>query len=70
MGTTTSMRGGDDMRVAKCWGYAVERGVPDSNWQRSPKRWPLRNVHLGVSVDERIPLLLETPAAGVYAVAA
>jgi protein gp37 len=43
----------------------------DGNWQYNPARlkWPLPNVWLGVSVedhfraDERIPFLLDTPAA-------
>ena len=49
------------------------RWVESTNWAlaevRQAGNWPLPNVHLGVSVenqrmaDERIPLLLETPAA-------
>jgi protein gp37 len=39
------------------------------NQESGPRGWPLRNVHLGVSIEdqtraeERIPLLLQTPAA-------
>lgn len=42
---------------------------PDSEWNAVYENWPLRNVWLGVSVedqkhaDERIPILLQTPAA-------
>lgn len=42
---------------------------PHGEWLSDLKTWPLPNVHLGVSVedqktaDERIPLLLQTPAA-------
>jgi protein gp37 len=42
---------------------------PGSRFPRVPEHWPLPNVWLGVSVenqhfaDERIPLLLQTPAA-------
>lgn len=42
---------------------------PDNFNDDRPQRWPLKNVWLGVSVedqktaDERIPLLLQTPAA-------
>lgn len=47
------------------------RGVSGKHWPANDPNgvWPLSNVHLGVSVedqaaaDERIPLLLQTPAA-------
>lgn len=48
---------------------ASERVCRRSNWNPNVWVWPLPNVWLGVSVenqryaDERIPLLLETPAA-------
>lgn len=51
---------------------AVVNGAPDARWTRHPPslwRWPLPNVWLGVSTedqataDERIPFLLQVPAA-------
>lgn len=53
---------------ACCWQYALNLGLEDNIWPIS-KTWPLPNVWLGVSVEnqeaanERIPLLLQTPAA-------
>lgn len=57
-----------------CTAAAVNRGVKvpmvsDACWWERCGVWPLPNVHIGVSVedqkraDERIPLLLQTPAA-------
>lgn len=57
----------DDMRHARCWAYALNYGITDKAGPRAS--FPLKNVWLGVSVedqktaDERIPLLLQTPAA-------
>ena len=51
---------------------ATSCGAEDARWMKHPPsdwRWPLPNVHIGVSVedqaaaDERIPLLLQCPAA-------
>ena len=48
---------------------AWSRTIPQKANRRTVERWPLPNVWLGVSVenqkyaDERIPLLLQTPAA-------
>jgi protein gp37 len=51
---------------------ATDAGAPDARWTAHPPlrwTWPLPNVWLGVSVedqaaaDERIPLLLQAPAA-------
>ena len=50
-------------------GALREHHAADERWLDADFRWPLPNVHLGVSVedqataDQRIPLLLATPAA-------
>lgn len=62
------LRGWADQEKRKQW---VESFGEIYDWQSGPKYWPdvLNNVWLGVSVenqaavDERIPLLLQTPAA-------
>lgn len=68
-------------RESRAAGHALPGNAPlylydnDDYWRTDPKRiqrtpgWPLRHVHLGVSVedqqraDERIPYLLQTPAS-------
>lgn len=66
-------------RPGRAVGYLTEErryNVEHESYKLSPKapvslagNWPLKNVHLGVSIedqataDERIPLLLQTPAA-------
>jgi len=57
-------------RIARCWAYAMRLGaVKDFDIWPGGRQWPLPNVWLGVSVedqkaaDERIPILLQTPAA-------
>ena len=64
----TCFRGLEDAAVKSCVGNALSRigilAVDHVNWT-----WPLPNVWLGVSaedqarLDERVPLLLQTPAA-------
>ncbi len=62
-----SLIGGSPLAVA-CIVHAQQR-VRDRELLATRDRWPLPNVHLGVSVenqataDERIPVLLELPAA-------
>lgn len=59
----------DCMGASRCWAYALQHGMADSCWPGGRRAWPLPNVWLGVSVedqataDERVPVLLTTPAA-------
>jgi len=59
---------GGDLEVRRCLASAYSNGICWTKHINYPK-WPLPNVHLGVSVenqkyaDERIPLLLGCPAA-------
>lgn len=61
--------GTDGTQAALCWRDAVARLDGAGRAQPFAPGWPLPNVWLGVSVedqqraDERIPLLLQTPAA-------
>lgn len=62
-------RSPDDTHAARCWAYSLKTGdIRDDEWRGGHRSWPLSNVWLGVSVenqhwaDERIPLLVKTPA--------
>jgi protein gp37 len=63
------MRAGDWILTLSAAINTVEMQVAADRPGREPPRWPLRNVWLGISAedqaaaDERIPLLLQTPAA-------
>jgi hypothetical protein len=60
------------MEIGRCYAYAERYGVTANftSWEGYHNGiWPLPNVHIGVTcesqemADERIPLLLQTPAA-------
>ena len=56
-------------QIARCWAYAIRYEVPDFDVWPGSRQWPLPNVWLGVTAenqqraDERIPILLQIPAA-------
>ena len=62
-----------DCEIPRCWAYSMSEGrIQDFDvWPGTHRaEWPLPNVYLGVTVenqqaaDERIPTLLQIPAAG------
>ncbi len=65
----TASRNRVELAAAEWWGQQNCRRWPVGVPRCLPRPWPLSNVWLGVSVedqqraDERIPLLLQTPAA-------